>query len=141
MNLSRVRWCILCALLLAVPLCGCQRVSKWLEGEPEDHRTYRVANELFDDENFVEAAVAYRAWLADYNDKQRLLRPMVIYKLAESCREMRDYEGAEASYTRLIKLYGDWPDADVKKLVGLAKLRLDDITPEKPTAPAKPAGK
>ncbi len=141
MNLSRLRWCILCALLLAVPLCGCQRVSKWLEGEPEGHRTYRVANELFDGQNFAEAAVAYRAWLADYRDEQDVMRPMVLYRLAESCRKMRDYEGAEASYVRLIKLYGDSPEANVKKLVGLAKLRLDDITPEKPPAPAKPAGK
>ncbi len=141
MSRSFVRWSLVCALMAAVPLCGCQRISKWLEGEPESHRAYRVANELFEDENFQEAAVAYRAWLADYHDKQDVMRPFVVWRLGESCRKMSDYEGAKASYTRLIKLYGERPDADVQDLVKLAKLQLDDITPETQPAPAKLPGK
>jgi len=141
MSRSLVRWSLVCALAAVVPLCGCQRISKWLEGEPESHRAYRVANELFEGENFQEAAVAYRAWLADYHDKQDVMRPFVVWRLGESCRKMRDYEGARAAYGTLIKLYAGSTNADVKDLVKLAKLQLDDITPETQPAPAKPPGK
>ena len=141
MNRSFVKWFLVCVLMAAVPLCGCQRITRWLEGEPESHRAYRVANELFEDESFPEAAVAYRAWLADYHDKQDVMRPFVVWRLGESCRKMRDYEGAKAAYTTLIKLYADSTNADVKELVKLAKLQLDDITPETQPAPAKAPGK
>ncbi len=78
MSRSFVKWFLVCVLMAAVPLCGCRRISRWLEGEPESHRTYRVANELFEDKNFQEAAVAYRSWLADYHDKQDVMRPFVV---------------------------------------------------------------
>jgi len=132
------RWPVVCAMLAAFLLCGCQSISKWLEGEPESHRRYRSANELFEAERYDEAAVAYRAWLADYHDKADVLRPLVVYRLGESCRLRRDYEGAVAAYTTLVKLYSGSADHDVMELVKLAKLRLDDITPKTKPGSAEP---
>jgi TolA-binding protein len=141
MSRSFMAWLLVCVVVAVAPLCGCQRIGKWLEGEPEINRRYRVAGELLDDEKYQEAAVAYRAWLADYHDKQNVMLPMVIYNLGESCRRMRDYEGAMDAYATLIKRFSESADADVKDLVKLAKLRVDDITPETQPAPAKPHGK
>lgn len=132
------QWSVVCVILAVLLLCGCQSISRWLEGEPESHRRYRSANELFEAERYDEAAVAYRAWLADYNEKADVVRPLVLYRLGESCRLRRDYEGAAAAYTTLVKLYSGSADGDVKELVELAKLRLDDIMPKTKPGSAEP---
>ncbi len=125
-------------LLAAMTLGGCQRFVRWLEGEPPSSRAYRTANELFDDERYEEAAVAFRAWIADYHDKQDVMRPFVYYKLGECYRLRRNYERATAAYTTLIKESADSPDEAIKDLVGLARLRLADITPK--TRSERPEG-
>lgn len=132
------RWPVVCAMLAAFSLCGCQSISKWLEGEPESYRRYRSANKLLEAERYDEAAVAYRAWIADYNEKADVLRPFVIYRLGESCRLKRDYEGAVAAYMRVVKLYSGSADDDVRETVKLAKLRLDDIMPATRPGRAEP---
>ena len=76
------------------------------------------------------AGVAFRAWLADYHDSQDVLRPFVIYQLAECYRLTRDYAKAVQSYKKILDLYGSTTDPEVKKLVTLAQMRLGDIVPE-----------
>ena len=132
-------WLLLGALSAAA-LAGCESFSNWLAGEPPNIREYRVANGLFDDKRYEEAAVAYRAWLADYHDKQDVLQPFVIYKLGECYRVMRDHEAAIAAYTTLIELHAGSPDEKVQDLVGLARLRLDDITPDPRPQPPDASG-
>ncbi len=123
-------------VLLAVAAAGCRGVRNWLEGEPNSIQEWHSAMELFEDERYEQAGVAFRAWLADYHDSKDVLRPFVIYKLAECHRETRDYERAVRAYEKIIELCSDSPDASVQDLVRLAKLRLDDIRPR--TRPWRP---
>ena len=127
--------------LLAVPGCS------WLRPEPESYEEYMVAKRLYDNEDYQQAAVAYRAWLADYHDTQDVARPFVLYQLGECYRQMRNYEPAVTAYTKVVTLHAGSADKSVKDLVALARLRLDDIkpkagrTPEPVPPDAKPPGK
>ena len=116
--------------LLAVALGGCSGFVRWLEGEPESIRQFRSAQDLFEKEKYDQAAVAFRAWLADYRDKQDMLRPTVLYKLGECYRITRDYERAIVTYKTFIQLYSDSPHPKVKELLDTAvRPKLDDIMP------------
>lgn len=128
-----------CALLLAAAIAcgGCQSITDWLMGEEPSIREWNTARDLFDQERYEEAAVALRAWLADYHDSHDVLRPTVMYKLAECYRVTRDYERAVRTYSTLIEMYSDSPEPQVRELVGLARLQLDDIVPK--TKPAREA--
>jgi len=129
-------WLVLgCLGALAVGPAGCGGLTRWLEGKPESRRQYESAEELFEDEDYVQAAVAYRAWLADYHDSEDVLRPFVLYRLGDCYRLVRDYERAVAAYTTIIRMYSDSPDPAVQEVVDLARLQLDDITPK-----AEPGG-
>jgi TolA-binding protein len=145
MNLSRSFR--LSLVLAAVAACaGCGSIARWLEGEPKSIRQWHSARDLFEDERYAQAAVAFRAWLADYHDADDLLRPTVMYKLGECYRLTRDYERAIRTYRRTVQLYADSPHESVRKLVGLARQRLEDILPStphrhEPDKPKKGSGK
>jgi len=129
-------WMVLIAVALSAG--GCKGFVRWLEGEPESVRVYRQAERLFDRHRFTESAVAYRAWLADYRDEQDVLRPFVIYKLAESYRLVRDYDRAVRAYVRLLEMYGSSTDPSVEKIITLPRARLDDIQPQLEVRPFEP---
>jgi TolA-binding protein len=117
------------AVLMLVSLMAVSGCS-WLEPEPESYQQYLDAKRLFDGEDYAQAAVAYRAWLADYHDQQDVARPFVLYQLGECYRLMRDYERATTAYTRLVELHAETNEQSVKDLLNLARLRLDDIRPK-----------
>ena len=118
-------------LALVLASAGCRAVGNWLQGEPQSIRQWEAAEALFQDERYAQAAVAYRAWLADYRDSEDVLRPFVLYRLGESYRFTRDYARATDAYTLLIRTYADSPNPEVKQLVDeVAKPRLDDIKPK-----------
>ena len=141
-DFGTTRWVCLMALAGALAAGGCGSVDRWLAGEPASIREYHSARALFRKEKYADAAVGFRAWLADYRDSGDVLRPQVLYKLGECYRLTRDYDGAVKTYTTLVQLYEASPNAKVKKLVGVTKLRLDDIMPKTKPArePEKPAG-
>jgi|GEM_PF-2809802 len=128
-----------CALLLAAAVAcgGCRSIADWLMGEEPSIREWNTARDLFDEERYEEAAVALRAWLADYHDSQDVLRPTVMYKLAECYRVTRDYERAVRTYRTLIEMHAGSPEPRIRDLVGLARIQLDDIVPK--TKPAREA--
>jgi TolA-binding protein len=127
------------ALVVMLSVSGCS----WLEPEPESYEQYMAAKHLYDNEDYQQAAVAYRAWLADYHDKQDLARPFVLYQLGECNRLMRNYEKAVTAYSKVIELHAGSADKSVKDLVALARLRLDDIKPKagRTPEPVPPAAK
>jgi len=117
-------------LILFAAASGCGTVRNWLEGEPESIRQWRTAEELFESEHFARAAVAYRAWLADYRDSEDVLRPFVMYRLGECYRKTRDYERAAEVLTKLVQLHANSPNPYVKELVDkVVKPTIDDIRP------------
>jgi len=126
---------------LAMACAGCGAIDDWLLGEPESRRQYLSVRELYEDGRYQEAAVGYRAWLADYHDSQDLLRPFVMYQLGECHRLMRDYGSAAQVYSKLVELYRGTEDPDVLKLVRQAQVRLEDITPRPADPPPKSADK
>ncbi len=129
--------CVVLLLGMVGAAQGCRGLDRWLAGEPESKRQYNSARGIFNRQRYAEASVAFRAWLADYRDSEDVLRPLVLYKLGECYRLTRDYEHATATYMKLVEMYAKSADAAVQKLVGQAKLRLDDITPKagKPKEP------
>jgi len=135
MRTCRLAWFwrvgILCG---ALSLAGCGSIGEWFRAEPESIRQWRRAEELFEDERYSEAAVAYRSWLADYHDTHDVLQPDVMYKLAECHRLRRDTDSAIRVYKRLIELHGDSPEPKVKELIEtVVKPMLDRITPKTKT--------
>jgi len=138
----------LALLLAAAGGCreGAQRartLGNWLEGKPESVHQYYSAKELFERGRYGQAAVAFRAWLADYHDSQDVLRPFVLYQLAECYRCTRDYDRAARAYRKLVGMYAKSPHSDVRDLVEFARLRLDDIGPpvKPPPGGSEPGGK
>lgn len=116
----------------------------FLEGEPESIRQWRTAEKLFDDEYYLQAAVAYRSWLADYRDEYSdgegdVLRPFVLYRLGRCYQKVKDYDKAVQTYTLLVQKYSDSRNSHVRDLVYQTKLQLDDIRP-RPVAVTAPAG-
>ena len=146
MNTSRLEWVAGgLALLLAVAVGGCRESSQrvrglgnWLGGKPESIHQYYSAKELFERGRYGQAAVGFRAWLADYHDSQDVLRPFVLYQLAECYRHTRDYERAARAYKTVVEMYTKSPHSDVRDLVEFARLRLDDIGPAIKPRPGGP---
>ena len=101
--------------------------SDRFRSKPESIRQYESAVGLFDGEKYAEAAVAFRAWLTDYQSKEDLLRPMALYRLGECYRQMRDYERAAAPYKALVETYSATTNAALRQLVELGEQRLKDI--------------
>jgi TolA-binding protein len=137
---SRTAPAFVCLIALATGAGGCRAVQNWLEGEPQSLREYHEAQDLFDDARYREAAVAFRAWLANYRDSDDLVRPAALYKLAECYRMTGNAPKAAETYTKLTELYGSSPDPTVRKLVELARLRLKDIRPPAKTPEADRKG-
>ena len=131
-------------LILVAALPGCGSVRNRLKGDPESIRQWRTAEDLFRSEDFPRAAVAYRAWLADYRDSQDVFRPFAMYRLGQCYCRTRDYERATEVLTKLVELYADSPNPYVKELVDrVVKPTLDDIRPRTALdqkAAEKPAG-
>lgn len=132
--------CVFLALF-AVAFGGCQSIDRWLMGEPQSVSQWHSARELFERQRYPEAAAAFRAWLANYHDKEDVLRPFVLYKLGECHRLTRNYDEAVKVYTKTVALYSKSPHTQVRDLVDLAKLRLGDVTPMTKHGPAAPGGK
>ncbi len=129
MRRSRFSWG-LCVLGLMVAFSGCKGSEDFFRPVPESRRQYQSARQLYERGLYEQAGVAFRAWLADYHDSQDVLRPFVIYQLAECYRLTRDYAKAVQSYKKILDLYGSTSDPEVKKLVTLAQMRLGDIVPK-----------
>ena len=126
-----------CAAVIILACSGCQSIGRWLEGEPKSIQEWRSAERLFNDERYVEAGVAYRAWLADYHDSRDVLRPHVMYKLGETYRLTQNQEQAIATYTTVIQLYAESEHEEVRELVNtVVRPRLDEVRPKTSIEPA-----
>ena len=120
-----------CAVFLALACTGCTAIGNWLEGEPKSIQEWRAADKLFNDEHYVEAGVAYRAWMADYHDSRDVLRPLIMYKLGETYRMTGNQEKAITTYTTLIQMYADSKDPDIRELINtVVRPRLDEVKPK-----------
>ncbi len=120
----------LSVLALLVVCCGCKGTEDFFRPVPESRRQYQSARQLYERGLYEQAGVAFRAWLADYHDSEDVLRPFVIYQLAECYRLTRDYAKAVQSYKKILELYGSAAAPEIKKLVMLAQMRLNDIVPQ-----------
>ena len=120
-----------CAALIILSCAGCKSIGNWLEGEPKSVEEWKAAEKLFNDERYVEAGVAYRAWLADYHDSRDVLRPHVMFKLGETYRLTQNQEKAIATYTALIEMYSESEHPAVRELINtVARPRLDEVKPK-----------
>jgi len=107
-----------------------------LAGKPESIRQFETAQSLFNRERYAEAGVAFREWLADYRDEQDVLRPFVLYRLADCYRLTRDHERAIRTYAKILELYGSSKDSDIQKIIFWTRYRLADLRP--PLRPKTP---
>jgi len=124
-------------LVCCLAAAGCRTVGDWLAGEPQSLAQYHAAEELFDDDRYLEAAVAYRAWLLDYRDAEDLLRPKVMYKLAECYRLTGDHPRAIRTYRTIREKFARSPHPEVRDLVEkVVEPRLKDL--ERPPAKKPP---